>query len=100
MEIKTVFCLDWRAGSVRADFEMRIAGSIKAQDLMAKTERLSTAVTASLVLETTGIPPRPATWELGHTGNDYFHILRWQHSGYSHGADLEAAAWLMALTYM
>lgn len=90
---------EYRYGSVRADFEMRIAGSIEAQDLIAKTERLGTEVTASLVLETKGIPPRPAAWELGPTTNDYFHILRRQHSGYSHGADLETAALLMVLAY-
>lgn len=72
---------------------MRIADSIKAGDLLAKTKRLSTNVTASLVLETAGIPPRPATWELGPNRNDYFHM--WQHSGYCHGADLETAALLM-----
>lgn len=72
MEIKTVFCLHWRAGSVTADFEMRIADSIEAQDLIAKTERLGTNLAASLILETTGIPPRPATWELGPTRNSPF----------------------------
>lgn len=79
---------------------MTIADRIKAQDLIAKTERLGTAVKASLVLETTGILLRPATWELGPSRNDYFHILCWQRSGHSHGADLETAALRMVLAYM
>lgn len=52
--------------------------------------------------------PRPRHWfwrqqvslRGPETRNDYFHILRWQRSGYSHGADLEAAAVLMVLAYV